>query len=204
MPKSYWGGAGLTTTHVINQLPSKILGFKVPWKYSHWFILIWEPSIISFLRYLGVSFVYVHIPNKGKLNLRVVKCIFVRYSWTLKGYKCYHPSSNFILFYFLFFIFILVDVLFNESEFYFSTPYLYGGIPLRKTRIEIPVSLSPFSLMLLKCLIQYLYPSSLNLSRYPLSLLLRIEWLVQCPQGRKLQSLDLYKFKNLNRLLEMR
>ena len=67
-----------------------------------------------------VSFVDVHSPNKGKLDSRTVKCIFVGYSLTQKGYKCYHPLSNF-----LFFIFVLADVAFNKSEFYFPAPHLW-------------------------------------------------------------------------------
>ena len=30
MPKSYWGEAVLTTTHLINGLPYRVLGFKTP------------------------------------------------------------------------------------------------------------------------------------------------------------------------------
>ena len=44
-----------------------------------------------------VSFVHVHSPNKGKLDLRAVKCIFIGYSSTQKRYKCYHPPSKKIL-----------------------------------------------------------------------------------------------------------
>ena len=42
-----------------------------------------------------VFFMHVHNPNKGKLDPRVIKCIFVGYSSTQKGYKCYHPPLKF-------------------------------------------------------------------------------------------------------------
>ena len=95
-----------------------------------------------------VSFVDIHSPNKGKLDSRTVKCIFVGYSLTQKGYKCYHPLSNF-----LFFIFVLADVAFNKSEFYFPAPHFGRRIPSRKTRIGISISLIPFSLTPLKSLV---------------------------------------------------
>ena len=52
VPKSYWEKVVLTTTRLINRLPLKVLGFKIPWKYSHRFILLWEPQTILLLRYL--------------------------------------------------------------------------------------------------------------------------------------------------------
>ena len=63
-----------------------------------------------------VSFVHVYSLNRGKLDLRTIKCIFVGYLSTRKGYKCYHPI--------FFFFFVLADVTFNKSEFYYPTPYL--------------------------------------------------------------------------------
>ena len=44
--------------------------------------------------YYLVSFVYVHSPNKRKLDPQAIKCIFVGYSSTQKGCKCYHPPSK--------------------------------------------------------------------------------------------------------------
>ena len=112
----------------------------------------------------------------------------------------------------------------------FSCLTFKGRIPSRKIRIETPilfealfdpvsrpkVSIRIFPLAFPKCLIQhpylllnsrhcliqYLYPPSLN-SSHPLSPLL-LKWLAKCTRGRKLQSLNLYKSKNLNWLLKMR
>ena len=58
-----------------------------------------------------MSFVHVHSPSRGKLNLRAVKCIIVGYSSIQKGYKYYHPPSKIFI--------ILADVNFHESESYF-------------------------------------------------------------------------------------
>lgn len=57
------------------------------------------------------------IVNKGKLDPKAVKCVFVEYPSTQKGYKCYHLL--FKKFY------VSVDVIFNENESYFTTPYLH-------------------------------------------------------------------------------
>ena len=62
-----------------------------------------------------VSFVNVHGSNRGKLDLRAIKYIFVGYSSTQKRYKCYHPPTK---------KFVSADVTFNESESYFPATYL--------------------------------------------------------------------------------
>ena len=117
-----------------------------------------------------VSFVHVQSPNRGKLDSKAVKCIFVGYSSIQKRYKCYCPPSKKKLSQRML-LSIRVSLIFPLFIF-------RGRILLRKTRIRIPISLIPFSLTLLKslaqCLFQYLYPP-LNLNRSPLSFLLRIE-----------------------------
>ena len=150
------------------------------------------------------------------MGLRAIKCIFVGYSLTQKGYKCYHLSSNF---YFCFFLSQLM-LLSMKVSLIFPVLIFRGRIPLRKIKDRDSCFIDPFFtpkvfdqylylslivLTLLKCLIQYLYPP-LNPSHpsYPSSLLLRIKLLANCIQGRKLQFFDLYKSKNPNRLLEMR
>ena len=63
-------------------------------------LLSFYPNMITtnhlILKIFGcVFFMHVHNPNKGKLDPRVIKCIFVGYSSTQKGYKCHHPPSKF-------------------------------------------------------------------------------------------------------------
>ena len=65
-----------------------------------------------------VSFAHIYAHNWEKLDSRALKCIFVRYSATKKGYKCYHLSSRKF--------FISMDVTFVEKQSFFSTPYLQG------------------------------------------------------------------------------
>ena len=65
-----------------------------------------------------MAFVHVHNQNRGKLDPWALKCFFVGYSSTHKGYKCYHPPSK--RFY------VSVDVTFHEQKSYFTIPYLQG------------------------------------------------------------------------------
>lgn len=49
--------------------------------------------------------------TRGKLDPEALKCIFVRYSSTGKGYKCYHPAMRQLL--------VNTDVSLHESEAFF-------------------------------------------------------------------------------------
>lgn len=119
VPKSFWGEAALTATHLINRLPSRVLGFKSPMDMLSQFYPNLQTTNNLVPRIFGcVSFVHIHGPNRGKLDPRALKCLFVGYSSTQKGYKCYHPPSK--RFY------VSIDVTFHEHRSYFSTPYLQG------------------------------------------------------------------------------
>jgi hypothetical protein len=119
VPKSFWGEAVLTDIHLINRLPFRVLRFKSPMEMLSTFYPNLHTTNNLVPRIFGcVSFVHIHSQSKGKLDLRALKCVFVGYSSTQKGYKCYHPPSK--KFY------VSADVTFNEQESYFTTPYLQG------------------------------------------------------------------------------
>ncbi|WVY92160.1 hypothetical protein V8G54_037674, partial [Vigna mungo] len=61
---------------------------------------------------------FVHLYNQGKLDPKSIKCIFVGYSPTQKGYKCYSPSHKKY--------FITMDVTFNEQESFYPSSRLQG------------------------------------------------------------------------------
>ncbi|KAK2971692.1 hypothetical protein RJ640_007730 [Escallonia rubra] len=65
-----------------------------------------------------VSFIHVHSSGRSKLDPRAVKGVFIRYSPTQKGYKCYNPTTRKT--------YVSADVTFVEEESYFSSPYLQG------------------------------------------------------------------------------
>ena len=119
MPKHYWGEAVLTATYLINRIPSRVLDNKSPMEILNTHYPHFRTSNGLIPRIFGcTAFVHVHRPNRGKLDHRAIKCLFVGYSSTQKGYKCFHPPSR--KFY------ISVDVTFFENKSYFHKNHLQG------------------------------------------------------------------------------
>ena len=108
VPKYFWSYGVLIATHLINWLPSRVLDFKCPLE-----VLQDKVRDLSYLRVFGCT-CYVHLPaiQRHKLNPRAVKWIFLGYSQTKKGYKCYEPESKKI--------YVSRDVLFAETIPYFK------------------------------------------------------------------------------------
>ena len=86
VPKSYWEEAVLTGTYMINRLPSQILDFKIPLEtlakfYPH----VRTPSGLIPRVFGCTSLVHVHSQNRGKLDPKAIKYVFLGYSSTQKG-----------------------------------------------------------------------------------------------------------------------
>ena len=119
VPKTYWGEAVLTATYMTNRIPSRTLDHKTPMEVLSQFYPHFHTSNGLTPRVFGcTSFVHIHHHQRGKLDPCAIKCVFLGYSQTQKGYKCYHPPSK--KFYFS------ADVTFAENKPYFSQPYLQG------------------------------------------------------------------------------
>ncbi|KAK8919208.1 hypothetical protein KSP39_PZI021074 [Platanthera zijinensis] len=111
LPKSYWGDAVLTAAHLINRLPSRALSFDTPLSHlakNH----VVHTSHLPPRIFGSVCFVHVHTPHRDKLDARSLRCVFVGYSPTTKGYRCYHPPTRRY--------YCTVDVTFREGESYFG------------------------------------------------------------------------------------
>lgn len=117
--KYLWGEVVLTATYLINRLPFRVLELKSPMDILSSFYQNISTTNNLVPRVFGcVSFVHIHSQGRGKLDPRALKCVFVGYSTTQKGYKCYHhPSKK---------LFVSRDVTFHEGETYFTQPYLQG------------------------------------------------------------------------------
>jgi len=139
VPQSFWGEAVLTSAYVINRIPSRVLKFKSPLETLSQFYPDTRKSFNLTPRVFGcTSFVHVHGLNRGKLDPRAIKCIFVGNSSTQKGYKCYHPPTKKL--------YVSADVTFVEYKPYFSTPYLQGELPILEDK-EKESSLPPLELL---------------------------------------------------------
>uniref|UniRef100_A0A2N9FA47 Integrase catalytic domain-containing protein n=1 Tax=Fagus sylvatica TaxID=28930 RepID=A0A2N9FA47_FAGSY len=112
VPKSFWGDAVRTAAYLINRMPSKVLQFQTPLQslsktHALPTLLQIPPKVFG-----CVCYVHIHKQHRSKLDPRAQKCIFLGYSTTQKGYKCYHPPSTKIL--------VSMDVTFLEDQAYFS------------------------------------------------------------------------------------
>ena len=110
VPKSYWSDAILTACYLINRMSSAILGGQIPYT-----VLSPNAPLFHLPPKIFSCVCYVHILGLGsdKLDPRSIKCVFLGYSQTQKGYRCYSPTLRRH--------FISANVTFDESQSYFSS-----------------------------------------------------------------------------------
>ena len=108
VPKYLWSEAVLTAAYLINRMPSRILNMRSPTE-----LLLGQREFKVSPKVFGcVCFVRDHRPSVGKLDPQAVKCVFVGYSSTQKGYKCWDPVAKKL--------FVSMDVTFREFEPYYT------------------------------------------------------------------------------------
>jgi len=91
VPKNYWGEVVLTTTYIIiNRLPSRTLETKIPVEILNSFFL--DGLIPRIFRCM--TFAHVPSQNLDKLEPRAIRCVFLGYSATKKGYNCFNPTTK--------------------------------------------------------------------------------------------------------------
>ena len=95
VPKKFWREAVLTAAYLINRMPSKLLSYN-----SLFQCLISHFPHLNFHTPLPLGIfgcvAFVHIPHQArdKLDPRALRCIFLGYSPTQKGYKYYHHLTR--------------------------------------------------------------------------------------------------------------
>ncbi|KAB2617910.1 hypothetical protein D8674_013779 [Pyrus ussuriensis x Pyrus communis] len=123
----------MKATYLINRLPNRVLGFKSPME-----IVKNRKVDLSHLKVFGcICFVHVQSLHRDKLDPRATKCIFLGYSSTQKGYKCYNPQLKRLI--------VSKDVRFHETNPYYiksldSTSegeYCLDLFPLPRTEILV-------------------------------------------------------------------
>ncbi|KAM1374902.1 hypothetical protein ACFX2I_025403 [Malus domestica] len=98
----------MAATYIINRLPSRVLEFKSPLE-----VMKGRKIDLSHLRVFGcICFIHIQPHHRGKLDHRAVKCIFLGYSSTQKGYKCYNTQLRKLI--------VSKDVRFHETDPFFS------------------------------------------------------------------------------------
>ena len=116
----------LTVTHLINRIPMKVIQYDSPLSRLKTFFP--KAKLFSGLpaRVFGcVAFVH---QNSGKLDPRGLRCVFVGYSSTQKGYRCYYPPSRKF--------FVSADVIFNEAEKYYASEMSSETAPPAQEQVD--------------------------------------------------------------------
>lgn len=119
IPSYLWGEAVNSAVYLINRTPSSVHNFRRPLDVlSDHHVL---PPIVHLPpRVFGcVMYVHLHPHQRSKLDKRAIKCVFVGYGSTQKGYRAYHPTSKRF--------FISMDVTFHEDNFFYVDSTLQGG-----------------------------------------------------------------------------
>ena len=138
VPKSYWGEVVLTTTYMINRILSRVLGNKSLIEILKSFYPHFRTSNGLTPRVFGcTAFVHVHSQHRDKLDPRVIKFVFLGYSSTQKGYKCYNPTTKFF--------YISADVTFIENKLFFPKYSLkFKGKGHSRTKAGPRIQLRPW------------------------------------------------------------
>ncbi|KAM2855117.1 hypothetical protein FF1_025475 [Malus domestica] len=90
VPKRFWSQALLTAAYIINRLPTRVLNSKSPVE-----VMKGRNINISHLRTFGCTcYVHIQAAHRDKLEPRAVKCVFMGYSSSQKGYKYFNPQNG--------------------------------------------------------------------------------------------------------------
>ena len=91
--KDLWEDAILTTAHLINRIPSRILNFQTPLKmFKECLPRSWLISNLPLKVSSCVAFVHVYNHSCSKLDPQALKCVFLSYSPTQKWYRSFDPK----------------------------------------------------------------------------------------------------------------
>ena len=107
VPEHFWGDVILTAYYLINCMPSSVLKNNIP----HSILFPHNPLHPFPLRVFGSTcFVHNFSPALDKLSPRSHKCVFLGFTQSQKGYKCFSPFLNRY--------FVSADVTFDEFSLY--------------------------------------------------------------------------------------
>ncbi|KAL0641364.1 hypothetical protein Bca4012_102815 [Brassica carinata] len=108
VPKRFWSDAVSTACYLINRMPTRVLKDQAPFE-----VLNKRKPSLAYMKVFG-CLCYVLVPGelRNKLEARSRKAMFIGYSTTQKGYKCYDPEARRVL--------VSRDVKFIEERGYYE------------------------------------------------------------------------------------
>ena len=137
VPEHFWGDAILTACYLINRMPSSVLKNNIP----HSILFPHEPLHPLPLRVFGSTcFVHNFSPGLDKLSPRSHKCVFLGFTRSQRGYKCFSPFLNRY--------FVSADVTFNEFSLYFksqSSPLAPSNPDNSSNTFNVPIVCDPLT-----------------------------------------------------------
>ena len=112
VPKRFWAEAIMTVVFLINRMSTHAIDYQTPLQMLSRFHSI--PSTLNLCpKIFGcVCYVHIHSHQRDKLDPRALKCVFLGYSNSQKGYKCFHPPTSKY--------YVSMNVQFCEERSYFS------------------------------------------------------------------------------------
>ena len=114
VPKRFWADVVMTIVFPVDRMSARVIVYQTPLLmlarfHSISYVLNLCPKVFCYIVHVHV---HVHSHLRDKLDPHALKCVFLGYSNSQKGYKCFHPPSGKY--------YVSMDVQFNEHESYFS------------------------------------------------------------------------------------
>ncbi|KAI5341577.1 hypothetical protein L3X38_009452 [Prunus dulcis] len=114
VPYHLWGHVVRSVAYLINCIPSWVLDLKTQHDVFGNHV---SPVLVSKLpaKVFGcVTYVHVYSHQRSKLDHCALRCVFIGYSSTHKGYMCYYPSAQKV--------YVTLDVTFHKEVSYYVSP----------------------------------------------------------------------------------